>query len=515
MNEDDDEAELDESERPEDRPERAPARVAVFDLPSLFWTVAKAREGREGREKGPEGAALAALRHARDLTERLGCDRACFAHERRPYWREAASVQGRAWEADGTHSTLTGPLIPYKAGRPKKDPKLVAELAALSAALSVSGFQVFVVEEGRPLDPDEPGGGQGSDGPRPTFFEADDVAASLAKRISDAGCAAVVVSNDHDLAQVLALPEAAEARIWLARVSGGDVGRYVLAEDVRRDFGVPLEKLADFLALAGDGDFKPYPGAERGPARRAAGIGEAGARELLEVFGSFEAAVACANALSPPDASKTLLRALALLKAGGRERAECAGLLARVRFNVPLAAEDVAAVLGEPGSWGEAEAALKDADKQRRAEAARAAIRAELLPRLEVPVGGDVGDAAFTLTYAVSGAELDCVRAMGFDPSAISLDELVRARERGLLCELPAGTRVPIARADPLGPDRPSSPAAEGEAYQPAGAAETVRAGMNSDEHIALAAERAAEAFRALAESLGAIAVGLRGRSAG
>ena len=530
MNEDDDEADRDEREAAramadEDAGEapriaeavgRASKRVAVFDLQSLFWTVAKAREGRD---KGPEGAALAALRHARDLTQRLGCDRACFASERRPYWREAASVQGRVWGADGDDSKLTAPLIPYKVGRAKKDPELVAELAALSAALSVSGFQVFQVEEGRPFDPDEPEGGQGSDGPRPTFFEADDVAASLAACISALGSAAVVVSNDHDLAQVLALSAASAkdgpALVHLARVAGGEVGRYVEPADVRRDFGVLPEKLADFLALAGDGDFKPYPGAERGAARRAAGIGEAGARELLEVFGSFEAAVACANALSPPDASKTLLRALALLKAGGRERAECAGLLARVRFDVPLAAEDVAAVLGEPGSWGEAEAALKDADKQRRAEAARAAIRAELLPRLEVPVGGDVGDAAFTLTYAVSGAELDCVRAMGFDPSAISLDELVRARERGLLCELPAGTRVPIARADPLGPDRPSSPAAEGEAYQPAGAAETVRAGMNSDEHIALAAERAAEAFRALAESLGAIAVGLRGRSAG
>ena len=531
MNEDDDEVDRDEREAAramadEDAGEapriaeavgRASKRVAVFDLQSLFWTVAKAREGRD---KGPEGAALAALRHARDLTQRLGCDRACFASERRPYWREAASVQGRVWGADGDDSKLTAPLIPYKVGRAKKDPELVAELAALSAALSVSGFQVFVVEEGRPLHPDEPEGGQGSSGPEPTFFEADDVAASLAKRIAASGQNAVVVSNDHDLAQVLAeqltIPFKGESRALLARVSGGEVGRFVEPQDVRRDFGVPPEKLADFLALCGDGDFKPYPGAERGAARRAAGIGEAAAREVLGLFGSFEAAVAAALAdFEQPGASKSLARAMALLKAGGRERAECAGLLARVRFNVPLAAEDVAAVLGEPGSWGEAEAALKDADKQRRAEAARAAIRAELLPRLEVPVGGDVGDAAFTLTYAVSGAELDCVRAMGFDPSAISLDELVRARERGLLCELPAGTRVPIARADPLGPDRPSSPAAEGEAYQPAGAAETVRAGMNSDEHIALAAERAAEAFRALAESLGAIAVGLRGRSAG
>ena len=391
MNEDDGEVELGEGERGGSGVADAGngtirdsggKRVAVFDLPSLFWTVAKAREGRD---KGPEGAAMAALRHARDLTEKLGCDRACFAHERRPYWREAASVQGvrivrncEDGEAvpDGfvIETKFTEPLIPYKVGRAKKDPELVAELAALSAALSVSGFQVFVVEEGRPLDPDEPGGGQGSDGPRPTFFEADDVAASLAKRIADAGCAAVVVSNDHDLAQVLAeqltIPFKGESRALLARVSGGEVGRFVEPQDVRRDFGVPPEKLADFLALCGDGDFKPYPGAERGAARRAAGIGEAAAREVLGLFGSFEAAVAAALAdFEQPGASKSLARAMALLKAGGRERAECAGLLARVRFNVPLAAEDVAAVLGEPGSWGEAEAALKDADKQRRAEA--------------------------------------------------------------------------------------------------------------------------------------------------
>lgn len=478
MTEGDSEVELDKSERaavtvPEDRPAaKAGGRVAVFDLPSLFWTVAKAREGRD---KGPSGAALAALRHARDLAGRLGCDAAVFAHERRPYWREAASVQGvrcvpERREVEGGKAfdgwKTTDPLIPYKADRAKKDPALVEELAALSAALSASGFGVFVVEEGRPYDPDEPEGGQGSSGPRATYFEADEVAASLARRIAIANRCAVVVSNDFDLAQVLSLPEAAEGRVLLARVSGGDAFRYVTAEEVRRDYGVPPGKLADFLALAGDGDFKPYPGADRGAARRGAGIGEAAAREVLAVFGGFEAAVACSAAVAPADASKMLLRALALLKAGGRERAECALQLARLRFDVPI---DGGLLADLGGDWTAAEIALKTSAATLRAasapphieappasaglsgdEASRERIRAELLPRLAIPtlaqregLGG--ADIAYDLTPHLKGEEVERLRASAMNPRAMTLAEMVFAREVGIWRAPILGLTIPVA----------------------------------------------------------------------
>lgn len=362
---------------------KGPERVAVFDLPSLFWTVAKAREGRD---KDPKGAALAALRHARDLCEKVGCARAVFASERKPYWRQSASVQGVKVVAkieanDRTTWTQTEPLIPYKVGRSPKSEALKVELTALEWALDHGGFQVLAVEEGRPYDQDEPEGGQGS-GPRACWFEADDVAASLAVSFTAEGWHAVLVSNDWDLAGVLA--HAADdqsqqndfAVVSLARVSG-ERDRYVTAQDVRREFGVPPSRLWEYLALAGDGDFKPYPGALKPSGKkRAPGIGEQGAKEVLALFGGFDAAVLQALSSEPaPSMMPAVYRALTLIRAGGLERAQCAKQLAQLRFDVPVSAAVIEGVLRGGQDWDRAEAMLKSE---------RGLPSPEILPPLDV-----------------------------------------------------------------------------------------------------------------------------------
>lgn len=82
-------------------------------------------------------------------------------------------------------------------------------------------------------------------------FEADDVIGTLAKLAVERGFAVTIVSNDKDLAQLLALPGDVE----ILRTSGSGKNATVeriRAEDVPRVFGVRADQIASFLALRGD-----------------------------------------------------------------------------------------------------------------------------------------------------------------------------------------------------------------------------------------------------------------------
>jgi DNA polymerase-1 len=82
-------------------------------------------------------------------------------------------------------------------------------------------------------------------------FEADDVIGTLARLALAQGVAVTIVSNDKDLAQLLAM----EGDIELMRTSG--TGKKASVEKIRRDdvprvFGVRADQIASFLALRGD-----------------------------------------------------------------------------------------------------------------------------------------------------------------------------------------------------------------------------------------------------------------------
>lgn len=79
-------------------------------------------------------------------------------------------------------------------------------------------------------------------------FEADDVLGSLAKRAVEHDCAVSIVSNDKDLAQVLAVGDNVE----LLRLHGGKSEEHVLAADVPSIYGVKAEQIPSLLALMGD-----------------------------------------------------------------------------------------------------------------------------------------------------------------------------------------------------------------------------------------------------------------------
>jgi DNA polymerase-1 len=111
-------------------------------------------------------------------------------------------------------------------------------------------------------------------------FEADDVLGTLSCRAAEAGYDVVLVSADKDLMQLVE-----------PRVSLYHTGRTKLygPKDVEEDFGVPPAKVADVLALMGD-SIDNIPGVP--------GIGEKGAKSLIQEYGSLEELLAKADQIT-------------------------------------------------------------------------------------------------------------------------------------------------------------------------------------------------------------------------
>jgi DNA polymerase-1 len=123
-------------------------------------------------------------------------------------------------------------------------------------------------------------------------YEADDVIATLAHQAAGHDVDVIVVTSDKDLMQL------AGGRVRLLNPAKGDL--IIDEKRVEEIMGVPPAKVADVMALMGDSidnipgardpNDKPAPGE-----RRKAGIGEVGARQLIQQFGSAEEAVARAS----------------------------------------------------------------------------------------------------------------------------------------------------------------------------------------------------------------------------
>ena len=116
-------------------------------------------------------------------------------------------------------------------------------------------------------------------------YEADDVIGTLARKASEQNFEVFVVTSDKDLMQLVGGP------VRLLNPMKGDL--LVDAAKVEEIMGVPPEKVVDVMALMGDSidnipgardpNEKPAPGE-----RRKAGIGEVGARQLIQQYGSAE-----------------------------------------------------------------------------------------------------------------------------------------------------------------------------------------------------------------------------------
>lgn len=108
-------------------------------------------------------------------------------------------------------------------------------------------------------------------------LEADDLIGTLAHKAQDAGIRTVIVSQDKDLCQLVT------DRISILREERDRSVTRVDRGGVVKRMGVPPEQVVDLLGLQGDTSDN-IPGAP--------GIGEKGALQILEQFGSIEAALA-------------------------------------------------------------------------------------------------------------------------------------------------------------------------------------------------------------------------------
>src|SRR5579862_8695376 len=119
-------------------------------------------------------------------------------------------------------------------------------------------------------------------------YEADDVIGSLARQAAEEDLDVYIVTSDKDLMQLVG------GRVRALNPAKGDL----IADEkkVEEIMGVPPSKVADVMALMGD-QIDNIPGArdpnEKTPPgeRRKAGIGEVGARQLIQQYGSAEAAL--------------------------------------------------------------------------------------------------------------------------------------------------------------------------------------------------------------------------------
>jgi DNA polymerase I len=116
-------------------------------------------------------------------------------------------------------------------------------------------------------------------------YEADDVIGTISTQAAKQGFEVLIVSNDKDMMQLVG-----KNVRTLKTGSGGAKGDILVDEaKVQELLGVPAEKVVDYMALLGD-TVDNIPGAK--------GIGEKGAAELIQKYGSVEKALEHADEVS-------------------------------------------------------------------------------------------------------------------------------------------------------------------------------------------------------------------------
>ena len=156
-------------------------------------------------------------------------------------------------------------------------------------------------------------------------YEADDIMGTLAQKAFSEGLKVIIVTNDKDLAQLVKDPE-----ISILRVD--KTGEVMLdAAGVKTKYGVNPEQIVDWLGLMGDA-VDGIPGAP--------GIGEKGACQLLEEFGSIESALTGWEKVK----RKTYRESLR----DNAEQIRVSRELARIDLNVAVQLDLKALVLEEP-----------------------------------------------------------------------------------------------------------------------------------------------------------------------
>jgi len=158
-------------------------------------------------------------------------------------------AQARACVFDAPGKTFRDEAYPeYKAHRPPMPDDLAAQIGPLKEAVAALGWPVLAV------------GG----------VEADDVIATLAEQAKGQGWRCVISTGDKDLAQLV------DDRVTLVNTMSNET---LDVEAVKQKFGVPAERIVDYLALVGDA-VDNVPGVEK--------VGPKTAAKWISLYGSLD-----------------------------------------------------------------------------------------------------------------------------------------------------------------------------------------------------------------------------------
>jgi len=170
-------------------------------------------------------------------------------------------AQARACVFDAKGKTFRDEEYPeYKATRSSMPEDLAAQVEPLREAVEAIGWPVLVVDG----------------------VEADDVIATLAEQARARGWRTVISTGDKDLTQLV------DGRtLWINTMSNEKLD----AEGVKEKFGVPPERIVDYLTLVGD-QIDNIPGVT--------GVGPGFAAKWIEQYGSLDNLLAHANEIAKP-----------------------------------------------------------------------------------------------------------------------------------------------------------------------------------------------------------------------
>src|ERR1700757_2601883 len=146
-------------------------------------------------------------------------------------------------------------------------------------------------------------------------FEADDVIGTLAVKAAKNNIEVLIVSNDKDMMQLVG------KNVRTLRTGSGGLKGDILVDEKKGEeiLGVPPDKVVDYMSLLGD-TIDNIPGAK--------GIGEKGAAELINKYGSVEKALDHADEVSNKRYREALQQQ--------REQVMMSKQLATIAIDVPL-----------------------------------------------------------------------------------------------------------------------------------------------------------------------------------
>ena len=187
-------------------------------------------------------------------------------------------AQARACVFDAPGKTFRDHEYPqYKANRPPMPEDLAAQIPPLKEIVQALGWPVLAI----------------------AGVEADDVIATLAEQAKREGWRCVISTGDKDLAQLV------DERVTLVNTMSNET---LDAAAVQAKFGVPPERMVDYLALVGD-SVDNVPGVPK--------VGPKTAARWIQQYGSLDEVIAHAAEI-PGAVGESLRNTLAWLPTGRR-----------------------------------------------------------------------------------------------------------------------------------------------------------------------------------------------------